>query len=739
MKKWFLLFVASCSFSIGYSQNSVTLTGWVFKPGDHPERSANWLPDTSWAKIRTGMTWENLGYANYDGYAWYRVHFWLPKSILENSVLKDRIRIHLGQIDDCDQVFLNGKMIGQTGRFPEEEGGYQTAWDVVRNYDLRADDPIFRWDWENILAVRVYDGGGPGGIFSGEANIATLDLINFVELDDETDSWHFQPDKMGKQIRIENNWKEPIKGTVRVAFSRKRSKNQPFSQPVEIPAGGSQVVDFQGVREENAPLVISFIEEKSGRSIEHRRMTPYLLTPPVLKEPRFNYPRIYGARPGHEIIFTLPVSGDRPMKFSCDNLPKTLKLDKKTGVLTGQMAERGELVLNFEAENKFGKAAGSLKLVVGDELALTPPMGWNSWNCWGLSVSDEKVRSSAQAMIDKGLTQHGFAFMNIDDGWEAPHRTNDSLLLANEKFPDMKKLADFIHKNGLKLGIYSSPGPTTCGGYLASWKNEAQDVATWADWGIDYLKYDWCSYGQIAPEKPSLAELKKPYFLMNDLLKKAPRDIVFSLCQYGMGDVHEWGNEVGGHLWRTTGDITDSWASLKSIGFSQSKMSKNGGPGGWNDPDMLIVGKVGWGERLHATRLSATEQYTHISLWAMLSAPLLLGCDLAQLDEFTLNLLTNDEVIALNQDEKGSPARLFETEIKPGFQIWTKDLADGSRAIGIFNLNDRDDTFEIPFAELGISDPEHSRDVWRQQELGAFYKNYGPVISAHGVLLLRGR
>ena len=238
----------------------------------------------------------------------------------------------------------------------------------------------------------------------------------------------------------------------------------------------------------------------------------------------------------------------------------------------------------------------------------------------------------------------------------------------------MKALSDYIHGLGLHIGIYSSPGPKTCGGYVASWQHEDQDAQTYGEWGIDYLKYDWCSYSQVASPNPDLATAKKPYQVMRSALDKVNRDILFSFCQYGWNDVWKWGAETGGNSWRTTGDINDSWGSLSSIGFSQDKGAPYAQPGHFNDPDMLVVGKVGWGPSLHNTHLTVDEQYTHISLWSLLAAPLLIGCDMGQLDKFTLNLLTNDEVLAIDQDALGKSAR---QHIKnDDYQVWVKELKD---------------------------------------------------------------
>jgi hypothetical protein len=301
----------------------------------------------------------------------------------------------------------------------------------------------------------------------------------------------------------------------------------------------------------------------------------------------------------------------------------------------------------------------------------------------------------------------------------------------------MKGLVDFVHGLGLKMGIYSSPGPRTCGGYLGSYQHEQQDASTYAQWGIDYLKYDWCSYSDIAPKEPSLADYKKPYEVMRSALTATGRDIIYSLCQYGMGDVWKWGSALGANSWRTTGDITDNWASMSGIGFKQDVCAPYTEPGHFNDPDMLVVGRVGWGPSLHDTRLSPDEQYTHISLWSLLSAPLLIGCDMSRLDDFTLNLLTNDEVLAIDQDALAKPAtRIFEGD---GIQIWEKPLRDGSMAIGIFNLEEKTRQAKMDFSALNLPASLSLRDCWRQRDLGIQKGNFSAQIPAHGVLLLRAK
>jgi alpha-galactosidase len=495
-----------------------------------------------------------------------------------------------------------------------------------------------------------------------------------------------------------------------------------------------------------AEAIISFAGDAPVPVISLKQET-YILTPQVSPEPRINYPRIFAAGAAKPFLFRIPVTGEQPLKISATGLPEGLILDENSGIISGETAKAGTYKIEVTATNQRGKDVKEIEIVIGGKLALAPLMGWNSWNCWGLSVDQQKVKAAAEIFVRSGLAGHGWSFINIDDGWEAAERTAKGELLANEKFPDMKVLADDVHRLGLKLGIYSSPGPRTCGGYLGSWEHEMQDAQTWAGWGIDYLKYDWCSYGEIAADN-SLAEYQKPYLKMRKCLDAVNPDIIYSLCQYGMGNVWEWGGDVGGNLWRTTGDINDTWASMAGIGFGQEQSSPFAKPGNWNDPDMLVVGKVGWGPDLRETKLSPDEQYTHISLWSLLSAPLLIGCDLTQLDDFTLNLLTNDEVIAVNQDPLGKQAvKIFDEENR---QVWMKKLSDGSLALGLFftGSNIPEEAFSwdgkpqttkvgITWNELGLKGNQTVRDLWRQKDLGVFDSGFETEVPYHGVVLVK--
>ncbi len=472
-----------------------------------------------------------------------------------------------------------------------------------------------------------------------------------------------------------------------------------------------------------------------------------ILTPKTPPTPRINGAKVFGVRPGSPFMFTIPATGRRPIAFAAENLPKGLQLDPNTGRITGAIQERGEYTVILSAKNDLGQDRRNLKIVCGDAIALTPPMGWNSWNCFTASVDDAKVRSAADAMVRSGLIDHGWTYINIDDCWEIKPGSKDPLLQGeprdengmintNKKFPDMKALCDYIHDKGLKAGIYSSPGPLTCARYTASYKHEEKDAQRYAQWGFDYLKYDWCSYSRIAKDN-SLPELKKPYQVMREALDKVHRDIVYSLCQYGMGDVWQWGAEVGGNCWRTSRDIRDTWSSMANNGFTQAGHEQYAGPGHWNDPDMLVVGMVGWNEKLHPTKLTPNEQYTHISLWCLLAAPLLIGCDMDQLDDFTLSLLTNDEVLEVNQDPLGKQARRVAQA--DNLEVWAKAMEDGSMAVGLFNRGEGESKVTANWSELGLSGKQIVRDLWRQKDLGEFETQFAANVARHGVLLVRLR
>jgi alpha-galactosidase len=362
-----------------------------------------------------------------------------------------------------------------------------------------------------------------------------------------------------------------------------------------------------------------------------------------------------------------------------------------------------------------------LHQVPDNGLVRTPPMGWNSWNKFGGRVTADDVRSMADAMASNGMKAAGYEYINIDDTWEG-ERDAAGNIQTNKKFPDMKALADYVHSKGLKLGIYSSPGPNTCAGYEGSYGHEAQDARTWAAWGIDYVKYDWCGARNIYTDE----EMQAVYQKMGDALRATGRPIVFSLCQYGRADVWKWGPEVGGNLWRTTGDIRDTWDSMSRIGFGQSELAGYAKPGHWNDPDMLEIGNGG---------MSETEYRTHMSLWAMLAAPLLAGNDLRSMPPGVLEILTNREVIAIDQDKDGVQGRRVR---KDGDQeIWTRPLAGGAKAVALFNRSGDEARIGFKWAEIGIEGRVRARDVWAHKDVAVSGAEYTAAVPAHGVVLLR--
>ena len=476
-----------------------------------------------------------------------------------------------------------------------------------------------------------------------------------------------------------------------------------------------------------------------------------ILTPKPAAAPRINAPARYGVRPGRPVLFKLPATGAKPLKIAAKTVDGLVfDADKRT--LAGSLASPGEYTVAFSAENAYGRDEKRVVFVAGDKLALTPPMGWNSWNAFSSQVTPEKMKTAADKFVELGLDEHGYSYVNIDDFWQrspkgaewdkrlgGAERNPDGTISPNDRFTDMKGLADYIHSKGLKAGLYSSPGPYTCGGCTGSWLHELQDAKSYAEWGYDYLKYDWCSYGGVATGS-GRDRAMRPYLLMGRFLKMQPRDIVFSLCQYGMEDVSTWGELVDGHCWRTTGDIFDTWQSVYGGIRAQVKNWMFARPGAWNDADMLVLGRNVWagkGAENGDSRLTPNEQYTHMSMWCMLASPLMIGCDLANIDEFTLSLLTNDEVLAVDQDELGAAAALIVEDVAARTEIWARPLADGSMAFALLNADDEEQKIRFDFAALGISGKWRVRDLWRQSDEGVFSHEYGVSVPGHATHMAR--
>ena len=359
---------------------------------------------------------------------------------------------------------------------------------------------------------------------------------------------------------------------------------------------------------------------------------------------------------------------------------------------------------------------------LAQQLAQTPPMGWNSWNKFAEKINAQTVKEIADAMVSSGMKDAGYVYVNIDDTWQGK-RDAEGVLQPNEKFPDMKGLADYVHSKGLKIGIYSSPGPKTCAGYEGSYQHEAQDAQTWAAWGIDYLKYDWCSAKDVYKDEEMPAVYKK----MGDALKATGRPIVFSICQYGKQKVWEWGAASGGNLWRTTGDIEASWKSMSSIGFDkQTGLDQYAGPGHWNDPDMLEVGN---------DRMDAVEDKCHMSLWAMLAAPLLAGNDIRSMSDDTKEILLNKELIAIDQDKLGRQGTRVTKDGRT--ETWMKLLSNGDLAVAMFNRDDRDQLMIVKWSDLGITGKHEVRDIWHHADRGRIKDLFEAEVSSHGAVVIR--
>ena len=361
------------------------------------------------------------------------------------------------------------------------------------------------------------------------------------------------------------------------------------------------------------------------------------------------------------------------------------------------------------------------KDVPDNGLAKTPPMGWNSWNKFRNQVSDQLVRELADAMARNGMKDAGYLYVNIDDTWEAG-RDAQGNIQTNERFPSMKALAEYIHNRGLKFGIYSSPGPKTCAGYEGSYQHEEQDAKTYAAWGVDYLKYDWCSASQVY----DYHSMPAVYAKMGLALENSGRPIVFSLCQYGVVKVQQWGANAGGNLWRTTGDIRDTWQSMSGIGFDQqAALESAAGPGHWNDPDMLEIGNGG---------MTDAEYRTHMSLWSILAAPLLAGNDLRSVPPNILEILTNKEVIAIDQDPLGKQGRRVART--GDLEVWARPLSNGSWAVGLFNRGDASAKVGFHATDLGLTRITKIRDLWAHTDQKAAAE-YSADVPSHGVALFK--
>ena len=460
-------------------------------------------------------------------------------------------------------------------------------------------------------------------------------------------------------------------------------------------------------------------------------------------KPTINAASVLGGTPGRPFLYRIPATGKAPLMFSASGLPSGLTLDAKTGTLTGKMATAGEYPVTLAVSGPAGKVTRTVKFVCGTgKLALTPPMGWSAWNLYGETVTAEKVRLQTDWLIKSGLAMHGYQYVLLDDTWQGRRDTQTGELDSNRRMGDIKSLADYVHSKGLKLGIYSSPNEETCAGYAGSMDHEDQDAKTFAGWGVDYLKYDWCD--QKSGRRASTPELLKGVFSkMRTALDKTDRDIVYAVTTYGLGTPWEWAadKEVRANSWWTTAQIIETWEGVSRSGFGTASKTENAGPGHWNDPGWLLLGKVGSTSiNPHFTKLTPDEQKTQFTVWCMSAAPLILSNDLTQLDPnafypVTTALLTNDEVIAIDQDALGKPGAPIDGSYAG--EIWGRPLADGTIAVALFNKQGYKRQMAVTWEALKLSGPKSVRDLWLRKDLGEVSDHFSVEVPAHGVVLLK--
>lgn len=483
-------------------------------------------------------------------------------------------------------------------------------------------------------------------------------------------------------------------------------------------------------------------------------------------------PAIFGASANKPFFYSIPAIGERPIKFEIEGLPEGLKLNCGNGQITGRAKTEGDYNILIKAENIHGKAEKEFCIAIGRGLALTPPMGWNSWNAWRQWVDDSKMREAARCLVNTGLAARGYTFINIDSSWQGERGGRYNAIQSNSKFPDMKALSDYIHFQGLKMGIYSSPwtmpygsnkgdpfkywGGTDLigcssgerdpdyplpfkGHYIGINKHEANDVAQWVEWNIDFLKYDWMPNDTKSLER------------MGRLLKESGRDFVLCMClDARIANVDAY--KKWAHMWRGIPDTRDNWASVLRNAFLCDDWFGEDWrphicPGSWHDLDILALGPQSHTrETSRSNGLTQDEQITSMTAWALYPSPLILSCDLTAINDFELRLFCNEEVIAVNQDPLGKPSVRFAEERKQAIisgkpakntRVWVRQLSDGSLAVGFFNLAEETDKILITLKELGIKGTVKVRNLWEKRDIGAAENEFSISVPPHGAQLIR--
>ena len=516
-----------------------------------------------------------------------------------------------------------------------------------------------------------------------------------------------------------------------------------------------------------------------------------ILTPLPGDAPRINGPQVYGCRPDKKFVYRIPCQGRRPITFKVIGLPEGMELDAQSGVMSGRTPKKaGSHMLTFHASNPHGEVSRPFKLEVGGKLALTPPTGWSSWGGYMLDIDQQTVLKVRDVFIKEGLADVGFQFICIDDGWGrihpklyagmvegfsdsgfdrkdaikwvqtqfrrmgdfdpasvvGPTRDKDGRPLPNGRFPDMKAMVDALHEEGIKAGIYSSPGLTTCQIQMGSWGHEAIDARQFAEWGFDFLKYDRCGIkfvvrnAQDSGGNYTLEQLWKP---MVGHLRDQDRDIIYNLCQYGFYEPWNWAPKWDMQSWRIGGDLNGHTENYFKQAMRIAKdLREHSKPGQWNDPDFMYIHKIkdaeNKGAPAHEIKLTTNQRYQYASLWSIICAPFFFSCDIDGIDEFTIRLMGNAEIVNVNQDELGKVAKVVrETQDQV---VMTKPLVDGGMVLAVFNRSEEQET-EVPvtWTELGLQGTQAVRDLWRQRDLGTPSEGMKVRLSPSGcaVLLLK--
>jgi alpha-galactosidase len=472
----------------------------------------------------------------------------------------------------------------------------------------------------------------------------------------------------------------------------------------------------------NAPLLV-------------QRQHPVVL--PDNPIPALHCPAKIGCTPGHTFFYRIPATGQPPLAFKAAGLPAGVSLDPTTGVLTGECAAKETDTATITVTNAKGAASMALTIVcAAGSHSLTPPMGWTPLGLYAETEDDAKIRAAADALNSTGLAAHGWRVLLVDDSWQGS-RSPSGMMLPNQRFPDMKALGTYIHGKGLQFGIYSAPTQHSCSGYTGSLGHEADDARLFASWGIDYLKYEWCPVDidtQAAPTDEQAA-----FTLMRSKLDATSRDVTYAISTNGRQGPWNWADAAGADTFTIGGVVPDDWQTYTSSLIRYIGISEIAPAGHWIEPGPLLIGRSDYGN-LHRSNFTPSEQMFQMSLLCLLPAPLFINCDLQNLnankfDKTTTAILTNDEIIAVDQDALGAAG--LEMSAGPGADCWYKPLSDGTVAIGLFNKSMLPEQGDIRLADIGLSGPQPVRDLWLHKDLDAATDSISMQVPPESVIVLK--